>query len=190
MAAVATACVTSIYTYFTFKLFRSQAEPKVILYTEVDQNRFAVINLVVENIGKDVAFNVKFETSRPLPKDAFGFYEDKESKCELMESGTIVEGIPFLEPGGKRVITWGQVGGLSKAIGGGSISVIVTYWHGRRQLSSHGILEVESYSDNDGSERPLVSIVQEVKGMRSELRSLGDKIVQGLTKVIEHNGKS
>jgi len=189
LAAVATACVTSIYTYFTFKLFRAQAEPKVILYTESDRSRFAVINLVVENIGKDVAFNIKFTTSRPLPKEVFGPYNDKETKFEVMDDGTLVDGIPSLEPGGKRVITWGQFGGLSKALGGKNISVIVSYWHAKRQLFSDAILEVESYADNDGSEIPLVIIADGIKEMRNELGKLSNNIVQGLTKVIEQNGK-
>jgi len=59
-AAIVTALVTAAYTYFTLRLVRSQNEPKVIMYVKHYLNRPSILMIVVENIGRDIAHDVKF----------------------------------------------------------------------------------------------------------------------------------
>ena len=156
VSASATALVTVAYTYFTLRLVRGQAEPKVIVYVRHDFDRPSMLLLVIENIGRDIAHDVRFTCSRPLPARAFGIERDETKKAPEMVDGPFVSGIPSLGPGDSRIITWGQYGGLSVAIGGQPIIVQYTYKHGRRELNGEARLEVESYINTDASRRPAV----------------------------------
>lgn len=124
MLAVIAASVSAVVGYL---IFRSQVDPQVIVYITLDDLRPTIILLNIENIGKGAARNVRFTVSKPLPAKAFGITEKEAQPFKPME-GVIVTGIPFLEPGGKRVFTWGQYGGLQKHLGEG-VSVKVTYEH-------------------------------------------------------------
>jgi hypothetical protein len=44
-----------------------------------------------------------------------------------MDYGPLINGIPALGPGSKRIITWGQYGGLKKGIGDDVVEITVTY---------------------------------------------------------------
>jgi len=123
--AIIVAAASAIVGYL---VFRSQVDPEVIVYLKLDEQRSSFILLVIENIGKGAAANVRFIPSKPLPAWAFGISEDKADPFQSMTEGAIVTGIPFLEPGGKRIFTWGQFGGLKKHLGDG-VSVTVGYEH-------------------------------------------------------------
>lgn len=44
-----------------------------------------------------------------------------------MDYGPLIKGIPALGPGSKRIITWGQYGGLKKGIGDDVVEITVAY---------------------------------------------------------------
>ena len=111
--AVAVAALSAVVGYC---VFRSQVDPEVIVYSKHDERRPSVILLVTENIGKGAAQDVRFASSQPLPKHAFGISEDKVGPFEPMDEGAIVAGIPFLEPGGKRVFAWGNTAASSSIL--------------------------------------------------------------------------
>jgi len=148
MALIATA--SSIITY---AVYRSSSDPEVIVYADTDKSRPSMIILIIENIGKGPAENITFKTSRPLPNKAFSIPEPV-SMPETMVSGPIVNGIPFLAPNQKLIITWGQYGGLRKYIGEESIIVKSKYKRANSKflfgsLGSSSQLFIEAFLTTD-----------------------------------------
>ena len=97
------------------------------MYTNHDLKRASVITLVIENIGKSVAYNLRFESSEKIPHRAFGWKEIPKDEIQWMNSGPLIKGIPSLQPGGKREIDWGQHVALESIIGNRAIKVIASF---------------------------------------------------------------
>ena len=166
------AVVTTIINYF---ILRSQVDPKVIVYLTADTGRPTLILLVIENTGRGVARDVRFETSRPLRTHAWGLANSKTTVGEEMTEGPICNGIPSLGPGSRRVITWGQYGGLSEVLGEEAIRITVRYWSERagifspREEEEDFILEVESFALTDASRPPVVRIADAIESVSKEI---------------------
>jgi hypothetical protein len=151
--------VAAFAAFVGYAVYRQQSDPQVIVYAESDPQRQTVINLVVENIGNAPARDVTFTPSASLPASVWGVSADKASEPETMDKGPLIRGIPFLPPGGKRVVTWGQYGGLRHALGDAAITVTIEYsgqhlvlpWPHR--LKGSCLLEVLSFEANDASDR-------------------------------------
>lgn len=171
-AATVTALVTIAYTYFTLKLVRSQSEPKVIVYVKHDLERLTVLMLVIENIGRDIAHDVTFTSSRPIPARAWGIEGPDSTQAKTISDGPLVNGIPALGPGDTRTISWGQYGGLSAAIGAEPIRLTYTYRHGRRTFLGETHLEVESFAGTDASEKPAVIVAKSIKEIEGAMKSI------------------
>ncbi len=181
LAASATALVTIVYTYFTARLVQAQGEPKVIVYVRHDVDRPSLLILVIENIGRDIARNVRFRPSRPLPSQAFGI-AGRQGAAKQMSDGPFIQGIPSLGPGDSRVITWGQYGSLAASIGPTPIELEYTYKHGRRTLTGTTALEVQSFANTDASTRPAVASAQALKDLASAGKQLSHDIRQELNR--------
>ena len=119
------ALITVTATVVNYLFFRSQIDPDVIVYVTPDIDRPSIILLIIQNIGRSIATDVVFSADREIPEHAFGFENAKKPK--EMKSGPLVTGIPALGPGAKRVITWGQYGGLEKGIGGEVINITIRF---------------------------------------------------------------
>lgn len=157
IAALATMVTTAASVRMSFVMWRSQTEPKVIVYAKHDRERPSLIVIVIENIGHDVATDVKFNPSRPIPMEAFGI--DKPNRVpKTAQSGPLAHGIRSLGPGDKRILTWGQYGGISEALNYGAIEVAIEYRHGKRKMHGVGVLEVQSHLETDASAPPIVEI--------------------------------
>jgi hypothetical protein len=122
LMAVVIALTSTIISYL---VLCSQRNPEVIVYALPDWRRPTIINLVIENIGKGRARDVRFEASRLIPKRAFGF--DNAPEPLSMDGGPLIHGIPSLAGGEKRIITWGQFGGLRKGLGENVLDITATY---------------------------------------------------------------
>lgn len=180
MALIATAS-----TIITYAVYRSSTDPEVIVYADTDKKRPSIIILIIENIGKGPAKNVSFKTSRSLPEKAFSIKEP-QNMPSTMSSGPIVNGIPFLAPHQKIILTWGQYGGLKKYIGGDSI--VVTAQYGRanakfslNKLSSSSKLSVEAFHQTDISDsnwdkkisETLIKTNEQLKNIDKTIKNLG-----------------
>lgn len=86
--------------------------------------------------------------------------------------GRFVLGIPSLGPGDARVITWGQFGGLSNAIGSEPIRLSYTYRHGQHTLHGEAELEVASYVGTDASERPSLAAAKSLDRISKSMATL------------------
>jgi hypothetical protein len=155
VAALGSAVVAAVYTYLTFQLVRAQREPKVVVYVCGDPDRQTIVMIRIQNIGRDVATDIKFKASRPIPANVYGVSpEDVKLPAAVMTRGPLIDGIRVLGPGDSRDITWGQFGGLLRVLGQEPIEIEFTYRHGDRRLSGRSWLDVASYLDTDASPDP------------------------------------
>lgn len=148
--------ITVSATIVNYIFFRSQVDPDVIIYVSPDENRPSFILLIVENIGHGLAKDISFSISNPIPQKAFGFSDAPVPK--QMDFGPLINGIPALGPGSKRIITWGQFGGLTKGIGDEIIYVTITFKSdhifglGNRLHKTVCPIDVKSFEGTDASD--------------------------------------
>lgn len=155
-----------------YLLYRTSTDPHVIVYTALSPKIPTVILVVIENIGRGPAKNVRFSLGGPVPWKAWGIEEAQA--FQPMDRGPLITGIPFLAPGARREFTWGQFGGLHAAIGDGAVKVTATYLpDGRDPLAPHefvteSLLEVKSFhhTNDDGNNAP--------KDIAEQLRRIAD----------------
>lgn len=83
-------------TFVGYLLYKETSSPDVIEYMEQDKNEKRKINLVINNIGKSAAKNVKFTYDKKICLFAF-----HEKRAKEAAEGALVNGIPFLAPGAK-----------------------------------------------------------------------------------------
>ena len=151
--------------FVSYVVYRSQADPEVIVYPEGDDRRQTFINLVVANVGKAPAYDVRFTSSSTIPWKAFGLDAETAQTAESMTKGPLVSGVPFLPPGGKRTITWGQYGGLLKALGEDPVLVschcksrhILVPWRIKHVTTCP--LEIVSFAGTDASEKNYAKLI-------------------------------
>jgi hypothetical protein len=110
--------------------------------------------------------------SRPIPSLAFGLPGDAIKLAEVMKDGPLIDGIPVLGPGDTRDVTWGQFGGLMKAVGKGPIDITITYKHGRRTFRGSSRLEVASFIATDASANPSESSARSLDAIAKSLDRL------------------
>jgi hypothetical protein len=188
LATVTAAVVAAFYTYFTARLLRAQSEPNVIVFVRHDPDRPSILDIRIENIGRDVAHDVKFQASRPIPSRAFGLTEEGADPLAYMTDGPLVEGIPALGPGDYREITWGQYGGLRKALGDDAISLSYTYRKGRRKFAGSGKLDIRSYVGTDISERPPLVVARGIDRIAKSLDHI-DTSLAALSEALRRESK-
>ncbi len=113
-------------TLISYILMRLKRHPEVVVYAVPDREQPVVINLVLENKGKDIARDVTFNADKKIPARAFGFEDAPQPG--YMADGPLVNGIPTLRPGEQISITWGQHGGLRKGLGDDVLEVTANYY--------------------------------------------------------------
>jgi hypothetical protein len=177
VAASVSAIFAAIYTRLTYRMVRATSTPNVVVYSHHDSSRSSIIDIVIANIGHAVATDIVFRTNRDIPYRAFGAGAADEGPSQRMTSGPLINGIPLLAPGEKRVLTWGQFGGLTKAIGDRYITVTAVYSHAGSSIESISRLEVESFDGTDASDSAEQLQLREMK-------RIGDQS-QKLTRAVE-----
>lgn len=179
------ALIAAASAVITYAVYRSSTDPEVIVYADTDKKRPTIIILIIENIGKGPAENISFKTSRDLPEKAFSI-EEPQIMPKTMMSGPIVNGVPFLAPSQKIVVTWGQYGGLKKYIGGNNIVVTAQYkranskfWSNKMYSSSQ--LFVEAFYGTDISDsswdkkisETLIKTNEQLQNIDKSIKKLG-----------------
>lgn len=170
VAASVSASLAAIYTWLTYRLVRSQNEPNIVVYVKHDDSRTTILQIVIENIGRGIARNVQFKTSRPVPSRAWGLPPDEIKPATTMVSGPLIDGIPPLGPGDSRKIAWGQFGGLTKALGNDVITVEYSYEFGKGQAKKdQAVIECRSFADTDAVDSEALRIIKQLKRIASAL---------------------
>jgi hypothetical protein len=176
-AAATSAVAAAIYTFLTYRLVAAQAEPRVVAFVMSDPDRQTMLLIRIQNIGRDVALDVSFKSSRPIPAHAWGLALDPPPPpAAVMKEGPLVEGIAALGPGDSRDITWGQYGGLLQAVGRTPIEIEISYKHGGRTLRGRGRLEIASYTGTDDSQRPPEVIARQLKEIAKAAESIAKDV--------------
>jgi hypothetical protein len=181
MAIVAISAVLVSYI-----VYRASSAPNVIVYADDDERRPTMIVLVIENIGHGPAKNVTFFPARDLPKDAWGF--DDAQMPQKMNEGPIVTGIPYLAPGARRVINWGQYGGLKKWFEGSPIDVKVSFERCdpiplvKNRITIVSTVDVASFAATDASDSNWdKKIAKELEELNRQMKKLVT-VVDGLNR--------
>ena len=144
------AFLTGAYVVLTRKLVQAQAEPCVIVFTRHDEARPTIIQLIIKNIGNSLARDIQFDLPSNLPEKAFGIVEAQAKDANTMTDGPLINGIPALAPGEERRITWGQYGGLKKALGNNNINVVSRFKFGDKEMSPVTcVLEIRSFEGTE-----------------------------------------
>lgn len=99
----------------------------VVVYAKVDLERPTVINLIIHNIGKGVARDIKFISPTGIPKKAYGITGLSDPKKNY-ESGALISGLSILFPDEKLVYQWGQFGGLKEALNNQPLEITITFY--------------------------------------------------------------
>ncbi len=174
-----------------YYLLRSHVDPDIVVYTAHDDRRPSVLIIVIENVGASSAFDVRFELSREIPKDAWSVERLPDGqKLEPMREGPLIEGIPVLGPGGRRVLTWGPFGALRETLGDVPVQVSATYQSRRRfpwdptEHTSNSVLEVRSFLATDASEPPELRGVKALEALSKNLSAMRGH-VQAMARVLE-----
>jgi hypothetical protein len=176
LGALISAAVAAAYTYFAYRLIRAQTEPNVVVYVRHDESRRSVIQIVIENIGRGLASDIRFSTSRPIPSRALGLSLEEARSAADMTEGPLIEGIPALGPGDSRKITWGQYGGLHKALGDEIITVKCEYRHGQRHMPRATFqLDVRSFKATDAIESEGARIIGQLERIAAALERSPDR---------------
>jgi hypothetical protein len=127
---------------------------------------------------------VSFTLSRPIPKTAFGITLEEAKVDEAMTDGPLISGIPALGPGDARTITWGQFGGLTKALGNRPIDVDIVY--PMVDDGSRGKAKLKSpHTGTDASQRPTVVISKSLKEIAGGIQ----RIARAVDAVLERQLK-
>ncbi len=143
-------------TVIGFVLMRLKRHPEVVVYAAPDREKAVVINLVLENKGKDTAHDVNFNASKKIPARAFGF--EDAPKPGYMADGPLVNGIPSFRSGEQIVITWGQYGGLRRGLGDDVLDVRANYYSklpfglGQRKHEKISRIDLRSFEGTSRSE--------------------------------------
>ena len=114
-------------------LVRTASRPDVIAYVELGDK---VPHLFIENVGQRPAFDVRFESDRPIR----ALNPMKGSKVELVD-------VPYLPPGQRRHVCWWGVGDTPRV----PVTAITARWRkrrgGLRQAKATSLIETESMKE-------------------------------------------
>lgn len=116
----------------TYIVYYNNTVGDVVVYAKVDLARPTVINLVIHNIGKGIARDIKFFSRNGIPQGAYGISGLNKPKKNY-ESGAFVSGLSILFPDEKLVYQWGQFGGLKEALDNQPLELTITF-HSRTAL--------------------------------------------------------
>lgn len=139
-----------------FLLLRIQRDPDVTVIAIHDDRRPSIINLIIQNTGQGAAHDVTFRSNHPIPARAFGF--ENAPKPDAMSDGPLIQGIPTFAPGEKRIITWGQYGGLKSGLGDNVLDVTATYYSRpalsltRQKHKTTSRIDLRSFEGTDASD--------------------------------------
>lgn len=153
LVALVIALTSTVINYLVLK---AQRDPEVIVYAIHDERRPSVINLIIENSGAGSAHDVTFQPNRPIPARAFGFEDAQQPQA--MTDGPLIRGILALGCGEKRIITWGQYGGLKKGLGDDVLDITATYFSRpplsltRQRHRTTSRIDLRSFEGTDASD--------------------------------------
>jgi len=154
--------VTATATILNYFQYLSLTSPDVVVYAKQDEHVPMLIALIIENIGKAPATAIRFYPDQPVPLSAFEEAGKKEPLPHWYPTqGPLIDGIPFLPPGGQRILTWGDYNGLVIALKNHVLKIDAEYTATRfsglmgRRVTSTSYLDIRSFAGCDASAEPF-----------------------------------
>lgn len=148
-----------------YMVYYDNSTADVIIYAQVDRKRPTFINLVIHNIGKGIARDIKFICPDGIPKAAYGISGLNEP-LKVYESGALFNGLTILFPDEKLIYSWGQFGGLKEALDGKPLEIEVTFFSrnslqlSRRKTRNTLVIDIAAF---EGVDISTTIFEQEVK---------------------------
>lgn len=174
LTSVAAVLVALFGTFVNLWLYRTQTDPEVIVFATGDEVEESLIWLVVQNIGKGLATDIRFRWRGARPSTAFGLTsQDAQPPNEFI--GPLIKGIASLGPGSRRVFVWGQYGGIAAALRehGGTLQVECQYFGGRPHLRNirrphrrEFVIDIGSFDETiarDSAERKISRSLERIE---------------------------
>lgn len=107
------ALLTLIIAYI---VYFNNSKGDVVVYVKVDLDRQGIILLIIQNIGKGIAQNIKFSGTESILKNSPG-----------IDIGAFKVGTPILFPDEKLIYTLGTYPGLKESLPNEPIKIIITF---------------------------------------------------------------
>tara|TARA_R110000744_G_scaffold340762_1_gene446048 strand:- start:417 stop:1040 length:624 start_codon:yes stop_codon:yes gene_type:complete len=183
IGSISSAIIAAVALFFAWKslaLSKDQSRPNVKLYVVPDKVRRRFLQIIVENVGSQTAFDIKFKSDFKLPCRTTT--ENGERVVEHILDGPLVKGIPALASGDKRVVRWGHYDDLSyslKTIGRDFITIEFAYSNANaeREYVEHSVIEVQSFADTNVCDDPIVKIADNIDIISQRMTTNGIAVV-------------
>ena len=130
------AVLTGIYVILTRQLLRSQTDPCVIVTTGPGERDSTDIDIVIRNVGRSLARDIRFELSEAIMQHAWAAHpsDDPEDPI-IMNSGPLIDGIPAMGPDEELRFHWGRYAGLKRILGDRHVVVTCRFKRGRKEMA-------------------------------------------------------
>ena len=161
----ATSCyITYISVRISRKTYRSQIQPKIIVYVHNNEEREGMFLIRIHNIGNDVAEDITFSTDRPIPCPE----EDRGN----IEDSPLGNGIKSLAPDEKRDVLWGYYDELVRATNHIPVDISYQYQYGNEILAGESCLEIKSFVGSPQGLKPFEKdVVRFLRGIDGSLKN-------------------
>ena len=180
-----TIIISALSLLVAYMVFVTNNRPKIIIFSQMHSDKKTIINLVVKNVGKEIAYDVSFVSDRLIPRNAFGLTKLDNPKC-YFDAGIFKYGIKVFNPDQEFVFEWGQFNGLMEALDEKPIMIRVDYkyknplkpWYSNgTDKSVIDIREMSGLPVNYGSVRvELKQLTEELVKIRNTLDKIKDKL--------------
>ncbi|WP_291439120.1 hypothetical protein [Desulfovibrio sp.] len=149
VATCVMAWATWLMAKVTKKTLEAQWKPYISVYAQTRPDTPNALQIVIENIGSAPAYNIKFKKSSNLLYNAWGITPNDNRKGLEITKGPLITGIPYLPPKGKRVIHWGQYGGILSSLEGepAEVTAIFCDSHGNQEPPAKSILDIKDFEN-------------------------------------------
>lgn len=174
-----------------YYLLRSHVDPEVVVYTAHDDRRPSILIIVIENVGATPAFDVRFKFPREIEREAANNPAKMiDDIWRPMRDGPLVDGIPLLGPGGRRVLTWGSFIALRETFVDAPVRMSATYQSRRSfpwdptEHTSNSVLEIRSFLATDASEPPELRGAKALEALSKNISAMRGH-VQAMARILE-----
>ncbi|MDO4250258.1 MAG: hypothetical protein Q4C68_01970 [Moraxella sp.] len=182
---VLTIVISALSLLVAYMVFATNNRPKIIIFAKMHTDKKTIINLVVKNVGREIAYDVRFDSDRLIPKSAFGLTKLDNPNC-YFDSGIFEYGVKVFNPDQEFIFEWGQFYGLMEALDEKPIMIKVDYkyknplkpWYSNgADKSVIDIREMSGLPVNYGSVRvELKQLTEELVKIRNTLDKIKEKL--------------
>lgn len=170
------ALIAIVASLISYAIYSDSSSPDVIVYIEQDRQARIMLNLIIKNVGRGSAKNIKFKKSTT----------EKDKSISILDKSILSTGIPYLAPGAERIIMLGSYSDVNNLLDNSIVKIDSTYNRTRkilffsRKIKTSSYLDIVSFtgvlaSDNSNENK----IYSELKRIKSELSNMNKILMVG-----------